>query len=72
MTQTRVWIAETDRYGVTNNKFSIDNPSHIPRVGEFVDSNEAAGYVNHIQYNYNLQDKTQFGLIVYIYLKETK
>ena len=70
MNRTRMWVFETDQYGETGNKNSIDDPIHIPRVGEFIDCDKAAGYVKHVQYYYNLKDKAEFSLIINVLLKE--
>ncbi len=72
MSRTRMWIFETDRYGMTDKKFSMDDPLHIPRVGEFVDSDKAGGWVDHVQYMYNLTPGAEFCLIVNVSLKRTK
>jgi hypothetical protein len=73
MSRTRMWIVESDNKGsLTNRKFSMDDPLHIPRIGEFVDSDEAGGWVNHVQYNYNPDPLAVFCLVVYVYLGETK
>jgi hypothetical protein len=72
MARTRMWVFESDQYGMTENKFHMDDPLHIPRVGEFVDSNKAGGWVTHVQYNYNLGDKVEFCLVVNVSLSKTK
>lgn len=53
----RMWIFETDRYGTTNKKFFVDNPAHIHRVGEFIDSDDASGYVTHVQCHYKTRNQ---------------
>lgn len=72
MSRTRMWVMETDKYGATDNKFSMDDPLHIPRVGEFVDSDKAGGWVDHIQYYYNLTPKAEFCLVVNVFLRKEK
>jgi len=73
----RMWICETDRYGATDNKFYIDNPAHVPRIGEFVDSDGVGGHVKLVQYHHRIKDQkldetAEFSLIIMIYLSETK
>ena len=67
-----MWVVETDQYGMTDRKFFIDDPLHIPRVGEFVDG-EASGWVDHVQWNFPLFAglPTSTLTTVYVYLKET-
>ena len=65
--KTRMWIIETDQYGATDRKFSVDEPLAIPRIGEFVDSDSAGGWVKHVQYYYS---STQ--LIINVYLSKEK
>lgn len=72
MSRTRMWVIETDRYGATDKKFSMDDPLHIPRAGEFVDSDKAGGWVDHVQYYYNLSPGVEFCLIVNVYLRKEK
>lgn len=72
MSRTRMWIAETDQYGMTDHKFSVDDPLHIPRVGEFVDSDNAGGWVDSVQYCYNTFRGSEFSLVVYVYLRKEK
>lgn len=73
MSRTRMWIVESDNQGsLTNKKFSLDDPLHIPRIGEFVDSDIVGDWVRHVQYNYNLDPLTEFCLVVYVYLGEVK
>lgn len=55
--KTRMWIYEADQYGaMSDNKFYVDDPVIIPRVGEFIDCNgfggAVGGWVTHVQYNY--------------------
>lgn len=72
--KTRMWIVETDQYGATDRKFYIDDPAHIPRVGEFVDGDSAGGWVDLVQWNYPMlagQSSTAIAT-VYVYLKEKK
>lgn len=69
-----MWIFEEDQYGATDRKFSVDDPLHVPRIGEFVDSDKAAGWVKHVQYNY-MSDSTRnvdISLVVNVYLGEKK
>lgn len=73
--KTRMWVGETDRYGMTNRKFYIDNPAYIPRIGEFVDGDKAGGWVDHVQWNYPMLAGGDLELAtatVYVYLKEKK
>lgn len=71
MSRTRMWIVERDQYGATNRKFCVDDPQHIPRIGEFVDSDDAGGWVAHVQYNYRKSvTQSDFSLIVNVMLKE--
>ena len=72
MSRTRMWIAETDQYGMTDRKFSVDDPLHIPRVGEFIDSDSVGGWVDHVQYYYNTIGVPEFSLVVYVYLRKEK
>lgn len=72
MSRTRMWIAETDQYGMTDHKFSVDDPLHIPRVGEFIDSDSVGGWVDHVQYYYNTIGVSEFSLVVYVYLRKEK
>lgn len=65
--KTRLWVAETDQYGMTDRKFFIDEPTLVPRIGEYVDGDGASGWVELVQYYYG---PTQ--LVVYVYLKEKK
>ena len=72
--KTRMWVVETDQYGATDRKFYIDDPVHVPRIGEFVDGDKAGGWVDHIQWNFPLlagQSSTAI-TTVYVYLKEKK
>lgn len=74
MSRTRMWIIEEDRYGPTDRKFNVDDPLHIPRIGEFIDSDDAGGWVNHVQYNYRsgLSALTEYSLIVNVMLRRNK
>lgn len=72
MARTRMWIFESDQYGMTDRKFSVDDPLHVPRVGEFVESDKAGGWVNHVQYYYNLSPRAEFNLVVNVSLRRTK
>jgi hypothetical protein len=67
--KTRMWVFETDRYGATDNKFFIDEPVHVPRLGEFVENTpkNVFGYVTTVQHNY-IQDETV--LVINVYLGE--
>jgi hypothetical protein len=67
MPHMRMWLMETDRYGPTDRKFCVDDPLHVPRIGEFVDSDEAGGWVTHVQYSY-LTPSREFYLVVNVYL----
>ena len=69
--KTRMWVVETDQYGMTDRKFYVDDPIHVPRVGEFVDSDEAAGRIEGINWYY-LNGKHGFDFpktIIYVFLK---
>lgn len=70
--KTRMWIVEKDQYGSTERKFYIDEPAHIPRVGEFVDGDKAGGWVDHVQWNYPMLSSDTSLSTVYVYLKEKK
>lgn len=74
MYKTRMWVFETDQYGTRQEtKFNIDDPLYIPRLGEFVESDKAAGWVDHVQYDYVLNPKiSEFNLIINVYLKREK
>lgn len=48
----RMWVVEEDQYGASDRKFFVDGPTHIPRVGEFVDGDFAGGWVSHVQWNF--------------------
>lgn len=78
MSRTRMWIIEEDQYGATDRKFCVDDPLHIPRIGEFVDSDDAGGWVTYVQYNYREQRETNgatqsdFRLIVNVMLRRKK
>ena len=66
--KTRMWIAESDRYGnMSERKFYIDEPVHIPRIGEFVDGDAAGGWVSYVRYNY-MEDL----LVINVLLKVNK
>lgn len=74
---TRMWIMETDQYGMTGYKFCVDNPVIVPRVGEFIDADDASGHVISVQYYYRTEEQqikrqAQFGLVVYVYLSKEK
>jgi hypothetical protein len=74
MSRTRMWIFEEEQHGATDRKFSVDDPLHVPRIGEFVDSDKAAGWVKHVQYYY-MSDSTRNAdlfLVVNVYLGEKK
>lgn len=47
-------------------QFHLDDPMHIPRVGEFVESDTISGFVGHVQYTYMEYDRC----IVRVYLKD--
>lgn len=68
--KARIWFMEEDRYGATDRKFSVDFPSFIPRVGEFIDADEASGWVNHVQYNFGKY--SEFDAIVHVLLSKEK
>ena len=74
--KTRVWIVETDKYGMTDSKFFVDDPAYIPRIGEFVDGHKASGWVDHVQWNYSNygsdNQRSADASTVYVYLKEKK
>ena len=69
--KTRMWVVETDQYGATDRKFNVDEPSYIPRVGEFIDCDAASGWVDHIQWNYPQPEPNPW-MTVYVYLKREK
>lgn len=71
MSHTRMWIMEMDQYGATDRKFYVDDPLHVPRIGEFVDS-DTGGWVDHVQYRYNLDQDAKFGLVMNVYLRKEK
>ena len=67
----RMWVFEQDRYGVTDNKFSVDDPVFIPRVGEYIESPSAKffGKVETVQYHY--RDKyDEYSLVVNVFLEK--
>ena len=71
----RMWVVETDQYGATDRKFYIDDPVHIPRVGEFVDGDLAGGWVDNVQWNFPSHPTTRQMAnfhTVYVYLKDKK
>lgn len=71
--KTRMWIVELDRYGAADRKTCIDEPAHIPRVDEFVESESAAGTVQSVQWLYpsdTHQDSSSY-LIVNVYLRKS-
>ena len=60
---------------LTDNKFCVDNPVHIPRIGEFIDSDDASGHVTLVQYYYKtrnqkIDESKEFSLVVMVYLGE--
>lgn len=73
---TRMWIMETDQYGPTERQFSVDNPVDIPQQGSFIDSDDVAGYVTLVQYNYRTENQKikegEFGLIINVFLSKEK
>ena len=71
----RMWIFETSHYGTAYSKFCVDNPVHIPRIGEFIESDDASGHVTHVQYNYKtrnqkIDESETFSLVVNVLLGE--
>lgn len=74
--KTRVWIVETGEYSVTVNKFFVDDPTYIPRIGEFVNGDKASGWVDRVQWNYSNcgsdNQRSADASTVYVYLKEKK
>lgn len=79
----RMWVVEQDTYGardITDRKFHIDDPVHIPRVGEFIDGDYASGWVQHVQWNFPAspaknQSSTYHQAIystVYVYVNQNK
>lgn len=77
----RMWVAEEDQYGgPSDRKFFIDEPTHIPRVGEFVDGDFAGGWVSHVQWNFpesptrgeSPSHPKAIYQTVYVYLKSKK
>jgi hypothetical protein len=67
---TRVWFMQQNEYGHDVDKLMVDNPTIIPRIGEFVDSDGPAGWVTHVQYNY-AERITRFDVVINITLKES-
>lgn len=65
---TRMWIFETDEYGSTNNKMKIDNPVHIPRVGDIIDGSEVYGKVEFVHFTYS--EVSDFSLVVNVFLEK--
>lgn len=65
--KTRMWIMETDQYGATDRKFSVDEPLVVPRIGEFIDSDDAGGWVKHVQYYYRADQ-----VVIYVNLTDEK
>ena len=66
---TRMWVFELDSRGdMTDHKFSVDNPAHIPRVGEVVEHDNAFGEVSLIHYIYR-DETAEFSTIINVYLK---
>jgi len=75
--KTRMWVKETDQYGATDRAFYINDPAYIPRVGEFVDGDGAAGWVSGVQWSMTKEcfhdDKNSCKIsTVYVYLKKQK
>ena len=69
MTNLRMWFWDEDFQG----KFCIDNPTAIPRIGEFVSSDKISGWVSHVQYEYmDAKYGSAFDLVINIYLKDKK
>ena len=74
--KTRMWLGEADHYGMTDRKFYVDDPDHIPRVGEFVDGDGACGWVSQVKWNMSkahpaIKDSCKIST-VYVYLKDKK
>ena len=64
--KTRMWIAETDNDGlIRGHMYLLDDPEFIPRIGEFVESEEATGWVKRVKWNYDGPETT----IVYVFLR---
>lgn len=72
--KTRMCIVETDHYGMTDRKFYIDDPIHVPRVGEFVDGGKAVGWVDHVQWNFPMLagQSSVTSATVYVHLSKGK
>lgn len=76
----RMWVVETDQYGATDRKFHIDDPAHIPRVGDFINGDYASGWVSRVQWKFPKSlAKNQSPIYnqviyhtVYVYLKKEK
>jgi hypothetical protein len=68
--QIKMWIYETDQYGPTSKKFSVENPVFIPRVGETISNMDADvfGIVDIVQYEYF--DLGKYKVVINIFLKE--
>jgi hypothetical protein len=71
--KTRMWIVETDQYGMTDRKFYVDDPDYIPRRGDFIDGGEASGYVKLVQWNFSTaaSQKSSGPSTVYVSLEQT-
>ena len=71
-----MWVFEQDQYGPTDNKFSLDNPNYVPRVGEFISHANAFGKVELVQYEYKyeywpkLPRESGFELVIMVYLEK--
>lgn len=69
---TRMWIFETDQYGATDNKMKVDNPVHIPRVGDIIDGSQVYGKVQHVHFNYAENKVNDFSLVINVFLEQKK
>jgi len=67
--KTRMWVVETDQYGMTDRKFYVDDPSHIPRIGDYIDNAKANGKVSLIRWQFKSGRDTD---VVFVFLKGTK
>jgi hypothetical protein len=56
--KTRMWIVELDEYGWTDRKLSVDDPTPVPRRGEFIDGDldGPSGFVELVQWNFSNQE----------------
>ena len=67
----RMWVFEQDRYGMTENSFSVNNPAFIPRVGEYIESPNSTffGKVETVEYHYR-DECGDYSLVVTVFLEK--